>query len=116
DDSSYDHQRLDLGVKRKVNLSCKAEEFLDFEAPTAVQLKLVVTANRAEEAMIRQSELYQQLLNNGAVIAFTRPYEATEQAADTIQSERKHYLTRLRELIEAQPNTLSWFENLFGSR
>ena len=112
DNNTWDQERVDLGLKKKVTIYITPDEVNKFEPPKDKDIKLVIRGDESSIKTIAKVYKIQELKKTGIKVVF-KTIQPIEDISSNNKIEKLTYRDRLFTEISRQPNMLAWFNKIF---
>ena len=106
----WEHERVDLGMMKKVTIYITPEQVLEYKVPKDKLVKLVVRGEEAAIKTIAKLDKIQELRKNNVKVVF-KTIQNVEVSKETLP--KMSYKDRLYKELGRDLNTISWFKKIF---
>jgi len=106
-----DHERIDLGMKKKVTINITPEELHGFKVPTDKHVKLVIHGEEAIIKSIIKSSRISELKKAGVKVCFKTQHSSLPSTDQP--TEKMMFKDRLYQRCNKNPLTIAWCNKLF---
>ena len=112
-DETWNQERVDLGLKKRVIIYSTPEQFHNFEPPENKIIKLVIRGDEASIKAVAKLEKVQELKRLGVTVVF-KEIRSDKNESSIKNISKITYRDRLFQEIEKDKKCVEWFNKLFN--